>query len=351
MKVSIILPVYNVKDYFEQCIQSLVQQTYKDIEIILVDDGSTDGSNLLCDKWAEYDNRILVFHKENGGTHTARNLGLQIASGQYVMFIDPDDWIELNTVEYLVEQIKKFDLDVARFNYIREYKNNSLKKENSLLEEKIYNGEECLIVCRQTIGLLNGELQHPENLNFLASACFSIYRKSILDEYNITFYNIKKIGSFEDGLFNIHVFNHMQRFGFFNQYFYHYRKTNLHSNTTSYKKDYFEKQMVLFEEIENFLKKNHYSYDFQTAYQNRIVLCTMELCLNEYKSGKKFFEKYNKVKCILKDKKRVQAYRQFSLKRLPLKWKVYHFFMKYRWVFATCIMTNLITSLKGGLNK
>ena len=99
MRISVVLPIYNVQNYLEQCVQSLIEQTYKDIEILLVDDGSTDKSGEICDKLATKDDRITVFHKENGGTHTARNLGIQKASGEYVMFLDPDDWLDTDTFE------------------------------------------------------------------------------------------------------------------------------------------------------------------------------------------------------------------------------------------------------------
>ena len=93
-KVSIIVPVYNVKDYLEQCLLSVIYQTLLDIEIIVIDDGSNDGSELICDVFGEKDSRITVIHKENQGLSAARNDGLNLAKGDYVMFVDSDDWVE-----------------------------------------------------------------------------------------------------------------------------------------------------------------------------------------------------------------------------------------------------------------
>ena len=104
-KVSIIVPVYNVEEYFEECIQSIISQTYTNIEIILVDDGSTDGSGRMCDEYAKQDPRIVVVHKENGGLSSARNAGLDVATGEYIQFIDSDDYIAPIMTEDLMQAV------------------------------------------------------------------------------------------------------------------------------------------------------------------------------------------------------------------------------------------------------
>lgn len=109
-KVSIIVPVYNVEKYLDSCIESLVNQSYPLLQIILVDDGSTDGSGAICDHWATKDNRITVIHKENEGISATRNIGLCNASGDYILFVDSDDWIELDMVRCLVENGEGIDV-------------------------------------------------------------------------------------------------------------------------------------------------------------------------------------------------------------------------------------------------
>lgn len=111
--VSIIIPVYNVEDVLERCVDSVLRQSVKDIEIILVDDGSPDGCPLICDRYVEADSRVLVFHKPNGGLSDARNYGLDIAIGDYVMFIDSDDYIEEESCERLLNAAKKTGADIA----------------------------------------------------------------------------------------------------------------------------------------------------------------------------------------------------------------------------------------------
>lgn len=92
LKFSIIVPVYNVEAYLDECIQSVLEQTYTDFELILVDDGSKDNSGTICDRWAQHDSRVFVVHKQNGGLSSARNEGLRHITGQYVMFLDSDDY-------------------------------------------------------------------------------------------------------------------------------------------------------------------------------------------------------------------------------------------------------------------
>ena len=105
--ISVIVPIYNVEKYLIKCIESIINQTYKDLEIILVDDGSTDSSGKICDEFATKDNRIKVIHKKNGGLSSARNIGLDICKGNYISFIDSDDYIELDMYEKMIKIIVK----------------------------------------------------------------------------------------------------------------------------------------------------------------------------------------------------------------------------------------------------
>lgn len=111
--ISVIVPVYKVEEFLDRCVESLVQQTYKNLEIILVDDGSPDACPQLCDTWAERDSRVRVVHKANGGVSSARNAGLDISSGQYIAFVDSDDWVDIDTIEYLFHLIKKYDAQIS----------------------------------------------------------------------------------------------------------------------------------------------------------------------------------------------------------------------------------------------
>ncbi|MBQ7340052.1 MAG: glycosyltransferase [Clostridia bacterium] len=346
MKVSIIVPIYNVIDYFDECVSSLVNQTYKDIEILLVDDGSNDGSENLCDVWGERDDRIVVIHKENGGTHSARNLGIEKALGDYCMFIDPDDWFDIDTVEKLVQKIEETNADAIRFNYVKEFDGVSEKTTNSLLEEKLYEGEECLEIARKTLGLIKKELKNIQNFNFLASVCFCMYKRKTIVDNEVKFTSMREIGTFSDGLFNLEFFLKAKSFYYVDEYFYHYRKTNVGSCTSNYREGFFDKNQVLLGKIKNLVEPYFDDKDFLGAYHNRIAYSVLEICLNETKRDCKSSVKRKAIKKVLKNKLYRSGVKHFKLKYLPLKWKGFYLFIKLKNAFVITKLTKIIYKLK-----
>lgn len=174
MKISIIIPVYGVERYVEECIESVRNQTYRNIEIILVDDGSRDNSPEICDKYVKKDKRILVIHKENGGLSDARNRGIECATGDYVLFLDGDDyWDDRNALDYLVERVRQTRPDVLNFSYEKYYEDT---------KEKIPYFKEIAsmpIQCRnkkEQLAYLTG------NHLYIASACNKFIRRDLLNE-------------------------------------------------------------------------------------------------------------------------------------------------------------------------
>lgn len=149
-KVSVIVPIYNVEQYLAKCIDSLLNQTLEDIEIILVDDGATDSSPKICDTYALKDNRIKVIHKSNGGLSDARNVGLEVTKGEYIAFLDSDDWVEPNFYEYLYKLIKREQADIAQCDYIEAYSHDAKIDFNEIIKENVHTGIEALY-------LLHGE--------------------------------------------------------------------------------------------------------------------------------------------------------------------------------------------------
>ena len=137
-KISIIVPIYNVESYLEQCLNSIINQTYKNLEIILINDGSTDNSGKICDLYAKKDSRITVIHKKNGGLSDARNTGLSIATGEYIAFIDSDDFIELNMYQVLYRNAIMYNADIVWCNYY-DFSNNSRSCPNIISKNNIYN--------------------------------------------------------------------------------------------------------------------------------------------------------------------------------------------------------------------
>jgi len=143
MKLSIIVPVYKVEKYLDRCIQSILGQSFSDFELILVDDGSPDSCGEKCEEWAKKDSRIKVIHKKNGGLSDARNAGIDIAQGEYIGFVDSDDYIKPDMFEVLIHNIEAFDADISICGYIDVYANGC---RNESLDKKVYvwNQEEAI---------------------------------------------------------------------------------------------------------------------------------------------------------------------------------------------------------------
>ena len=141
VKLSIIIPVYNVCDFLDQCLDSIDAQDYHDYEMILVDDGSTDGSGELCDRFAATHKKAVVYHKENGGLSTARNYGIERAEGRFLCFIDSDDWIKPTMLSKLMDEAERNDADVVSCGFIRYFSDNTSReyKENDEYR-RIYTG-------------------------------------------------------------------------------------------------------------------------------------------------------------------------------------------------------------------
>lgn len=168
-KVSIIIPIYNVEKYINKCIQSIIDQTYSNLEIILVDDGSIDRCSKICDEYANKDKRIKVIHKQNGGLSSARNIGIDISSGEYILFIDADDYIHESTVEILIKKAISKNADIVHFNfqYVDEEGNKINIKNKNLDDNKILNSYET--ICEYA------------KKSIIVMACTKLYKRELFD--------------------------------------------------------------------------------------------------------------------------------------------------------------------------
>lgn len=144
--ISIIVPIYNIEEYLSACIESLINQTYKEIEIILVDDGSTDKSASICDEYKERDARIVVIHKANGGLVSARKAGLDYAHGDYILNVDGDDWVDVRMCEVLIEKALKTNCDVVDASFVEE-RTDTLRKTH-IYDESYYDLSDKCVACK-----------------------------------------------------------------------------------------------------------------------------------------------------------------------------------------------------------
>ena len=192
--VSIIVPIYNVEPYLKKCIDSIINQTLTNIEIILVNDGSTDNCGKIIDEYAKMDNRVIAIHKENGGQASARNMGLEISRGKYIGFVDSDDWIDSNMYEIMYKSIEGSKSDICVCGRKTYSSNEKLSYKLDIIDETIdfryYKVDE----------YVSKRLFYEHTV----SSCNKLYKKKIIEKNNIRFKDVSYVGS-EDTLFNYSI--------------------------------------------------------------------------------------------------------------------------------------------------
>lgn len=321
--ISIIIPIYNMGLYLEKCLDSIVCQSYPEIEIICVDDESTDDSWKILQSYALKDTRLNIFKKKKEGVSAARNYGLKKATGDYLMFVDSDDWIDKETCERAINAIKEYNADVVMWSYIRELSGESRPK---LIfdQNQIFEGQEVKAkLHRRMYGILGDELKNPENADALCTVWGKLYRRDIIEKNQIQFFDIRKIGTYEDGLFNVEVFGHADKVVFINQYLYHYRRDNDMSITSKYDKNMKEKRNVLFDCLELSIKEECLSSEYEQALNNRIVLSLIDLGINEMNCPNSWNERIAGIRSIILAERYQSAIGTFDYKYLPMHWKCF----------------------------
>ena len=200
-KISIIVPVYKVEEYLSKCIESIILQSYINWELLLIDDGSPDNSGKICDEYALKDSRIMVFHKENGGVSSARNLGLVNATGKYIMFVDSDDWISSECLQVCIDEIENDNLDALQFGFI-----------------SITDDTETPHVKASTLPM-NGE-QYIKANSFNVSVWGGIYKRKIVEDLQLRFPEELKLA--EDQIFVLSFFKNARCIKYLDQGLYYY---------------------------------------------------------------------------------------------------------------------------------
>ena len=217
MEISIIVPVYNVKPYLERCIKSIINQTFEDFELIIVDDGSTDGCSEMCDKYASTDNRVRVIHQINGGLSAARNAGLDIANGKYIVFADSDDFLKPKLLEKAHATIEKgYDLVSFCFEYC--FNESPLKPFVFSGAGKEYSFYDSYDTLQYIVSVL---LSHKTPWE----AWDQIFRKDIIDKYHLRFAPNKEIFA-EDLHFYLCYITHVKKMYVLKDYLYNYMRRN-----------------------------------------------------------------------------------------------------------------------------
>lgn len=325
-KVSVIVPVYNAERYLSKCLDSLRAQTLKDLEIIAVNDGSSDGSAALLERHRSVDRRVRIVDKPNGGVSSARNAGLAAASGEFTAFVDADDWASPEMFEVLLGEAVAAHADIVLCTYMREYEDRSVEKHFDLPERVQYSPAEtrAVLLCR-LVGPVGRELARPENLDSLGTVWGKVYRSSLLKDRALRFVDLAEIGSNEDGLFNMQAFAGARKTVFLRKPLYHYRRDNPGSITSAYRPRLRQQWERLFERIGTFIQEHSLPRPFREALSNRKAISLMGLARNVLQDvGERgFAARYRKIGNLLKDKALALAVRKLPLSFFPLHWKMF----------------------------
>lgn len=272
-KVSIIIPVYGVEKYLRQCLDSVVGQTLQDIEIIVVDDGSPDKSYKIYQEFAKKDDRVRFTRKENGGVAKARNIGFSMAKGDYVIFIDSDDWMTENACELLYNEAVKTNADLVVADVYVNHENG--------VNERIHLFDESFVTEDQSFirEYKRAIIAYPYNPRPYNGRCIcatglggpwnKLIRKSLIDENNLSFDSYVK-GIYDDCLFSLEVLAHVKKMAYVQEVVYYYRLIST-SLIHKYKENTLDINHRIFERIEDYICKYESMNDFKKAYSFYVI--------------------------------------------------------------------------------
>ena len=325
--------------------ESIINQTYKNIEIIVINDGSKDKTLEILKDIKDKDERVIIIDKENQGASKARNDGLKIATGDYILFVDGDDWIDENTCEVTINKIKETNADIVMFSYIREYDNASIKKsqldsdctfEGQELKEKVY---------RRLVGpYTNEELSHPEKLSSFSPIWGKLYKKEILEGH--VFRDIKEIGSSgEDTYFNIEIMPDVKKLVYIKEYFYHYRKNNSSSITKSVDITIHEKGILHYNELKKLIQKQNVDETFYDALDNFFAINVISESMTIISRNGKSKIKKEALKSILNDELYINCIKNLNTKSMPIHWKVYFYTARHLMILSFYILVKFMYML------
>lgn len=331
--VSVIVAIYNVEQYLKQCIESIQNQTYKNLEIILINDGSLDKCGCMCDDYAKKDNRIKVIHKKNEGLGLARNSGLDIATGKYVVFVDSDDWIDSYMIEKMVTVAEKKDADFIVEGFVRENDTGKIfSRHQCIKKETEYRDRE--ILDKVLYPILGTESTDREDIEREMCVWTNMYKQSVIKEQQIRFVNERNFLS-EDLFFNIHYIMHTSRAVFLPDCFYHYRK-NYVSLTNAYRPNRFQLLCNLYNAECELLRDYGIYKETKERIERTFIMKTrnaIRILVNGKNECKRV--RYSTLVDVVKSELLQRVLREYPIRNYRLSLYIPAFFMKHK-------MTHLI---------
>lgn len=333
--ISVVIPVYNVKDYLERCVRSLLNQKYDDYEIILVDDGSTDESGKLCDLIAEGHEKIFAVHKANGGLASARNYGLDHVRGKYVTFVDADDWVTDNYFSFIDEHLKENKSEVIKFGYQRVQNGEKRSVTIPYFDEGLYDRQKVeSVILPGTIGPI---CLFDYTRSALMSACVCAYLVKFLNDNNIRFQSEREILS-EDHLFNYKVLLRANTVEISHEilYMYDFREGSL---TKRYISNMVERKQNLLrvykEELENLNLFRKYESLYYSQCADGYYACITNECSFWSENNK---DRVKRVSAILNMDECKKSLKKCIHNNLTLKGKLIYWLMKTRQAYLMTIL-------------
>lgn len=325
VKLSIVVPVYNVEIYLRVCVDSLLQQTVAAYEIILVDDGSKDSSGVICDEYGEKYPHIKVVHKENAGLGMARNTGLEQVTGEYVMFVDSDDFCQPDMVEQMVAVVQETGCDTCKSSF-----NRVDMEGNFLYAETVIPGAFAgTQVQQELLPRLIGSAPDKKD-SIPMSACCTMYSMEIIRSNSLRFVSERQWIS-EDIIFNISYYALANRVVLSDYIGYNYR-INPHSLTTSYRADRFEKCLALYhEEARVLAEAGLYElcrYRLVRQFMLYLRMCFAQVSPQSSKLSKK--EAVAQIRQICGNSQVQQMIREYPVSKLGMKQKGFVYLVKYK---------------------
>lgn len=344
--VSIIVPVYNAAPYLNQCVDSLTNQTLKEIEIILVNDGSTDDSLAVCVALAATDDRIRLIDKPNGGVSEARNDGLRAATGAYVGFVDPDDWVDVDMYERMLTTLTIADADVCIGNYVKETKEGTepvLMKQTGIIEKDAILGDIVANVIARP-SFKSGET------DIMGSVCRLFIKRELLERENIWF--DKEVAFMEDLLVCVEAFLKSERIAIADGAYYHYR-VHESSVVNSYKKAFHERQIHAFRKLQSPLEREGKRDALAQRLDMRyIIIALLSLANEAHKSNPQpISAKIKNITAILKDPALKAILTRLDLSEVESRKKLELTLMKKEASVALYLYYSLFNRIKAALGK
>ena len=340
--ISIIVPVYNVEKFLPQCLDSLVNQTYQDIEIICVNDGSTDRSLAILEQYAAKDERIKIISRENRGASESRNEGTEQAHGEWLMFVDSDDWIEPDCCERVMAVAG--GADMVFFSYIREFRTTSAPKHIFDSEPMTFEKERIDWLFERLIAPKCKELRDPSKLDSLSTVWGKLYKTDIINKYGISFPSTDKTGTLEDLVFNGKYFNHLTRANYLPDCLYHYRKANSNSIVYTHKPELDKKWLYVFGEIEKCTDIADKPFLLE-ALERRKALCLFGLGLNILFGHFPWRQNYQMLDAIIRSDWYSAAIKKLETKEMPLHWRTFYIVARRRQTWAVLLMLKTINTI------